>query len=138
MLLLHSISLFTVLFPCNSYSTRLKRCRCKIILILVCCLSHTYFFLSNLIHNQRYHMRSEISHGILLSTGTIIGNGTFFFQQITPNLHVTTVPPLSICFISCASTTCQGLAGLSNTACRIFSHTKTKRNPLSCPTDVCC
>lgn len=42
--LLHSISLFTVIFSCNGHSTRLKRCSCKIIVILPCCLSHTYFF----------------------------------------------------------------------------------------------
>lgn len=57
--LLYSISLFTVIFSCNGHSTRLKRCRCKIILILAGCPSHTYFSCRTwFTTSQRYHTRS--------------------------------------------------------------------------------
>lgn len=50
----------------NDHSTKLKRCRCKIILILACCLSRTYFSCqTRFTTSQRYHMRSGEERGLL-------------------------------------------------------------------------
>lgn len=139
--LLHSIVLFTVIFSCNGHSTRLRRSRHKIILILACCLSHTYFFCQTwFTTNQRCHMRSGKGRRLLAFPPFPFHRAqhkewhSFFstdYTKLACYYSSTTEHMLNFLCI-------RNIPGLSNTAYRIFSHTKTKRNHVSCPTDVCC
>lgn len=142
--LLCNAALYTEISSRNSHSTRLQRNSCKIILMLTCCLSHTHFFCQTWFTADQIYRRKSGKEGgllaslLLLSIGHSTRNSTLSFQQITPNFHIIITPPLSICLISCASAKYQCPTRLGNTACSIFSHTKTIRNHVSCPTDVCC
>lgn len=57
--LLCNTALYTVISSWNGHSTSLHRSRCKIILMIACCLSHTYFFCQTwFTANQIYHVKS--------------------------------------------------------------------------------